>query len=491
MDFWYPTCAAVFNDLNTPFIMSASLLRTHSMQISYADSPGPTVTLEQGKRFPFLNHVQVGNENGKMLYPKWELIGDFSLPQPIAANDCQNVLLQAGDQGPEYSGTTLDQGGWLPNEGGQPTQGGHTRDRSHEGKEGEVECEGNPPVSEDEFEHVCQVLNLVENWSERPARDVAGHKWSMRCVENVVVQPGTTQRVRMRWPVLSTNEFVELSQGNMLFEVCADEAGMKGGRDASNTQLVGGIGPLRWGQQAESCVNMLFRNPGEKTLTILEGDVLGYARLAGQGHINPEWYRSMAPQGVVHSVEAPGASNGAASPERTQQLVEQLGISNNRLLAQHPEVRSKLIELVSKYEAVFTDADTAVGKTDLLKMRIVLKDDVVPVRAAVRKIKPGHQESLRKQIDSWLHDGVIAPAVSPWGSPLVPVAKKDGTTRWAVDYRELNKSTLPDAYPTPCLSHIVESLAGSKVFSSLDAAQAFHNVPIEEDSQDATAVVCM
>ena len=29
------------------------------------------------------------------------------------------------------------------------------------------------------------------------------------------------------------------------------------------------------------------------------------------------------------------------------------------------------------------------------------------------------------------------------------------------------------------------------MFSSLDAAQAFHNVPIEEDSQDATAFVCM
>ena len=86
---------------------------------------------------------------------------------------------------------------------------------------------------------------------------------------------------------------------------------------------------------------------------------------------------------------------------------------------------------------------------------------------------------------------MIAPATSPWGSPLVPVAKKDGTNQWAVDYRELNKFTLPDAYPTPCLSHIVEGLAGSRVFSSLDAAQAFHNVPIEEDSQDATAFVCM
>ena len=71
------------------------------------------------------------------------------------------------------------------------------------------------------------------------------------------------------------------------------------------------------------------------------------------------------------------------------------------------------------------------------------------------------------------------------------MAKKDGTTQWAVDYWELNQYTLPDAYPTPCLSHIVESLAGSRVFSSLDAAQAFHNVPIEENSQDAKTFICM
>ena len=101
---------------------------------------------------------------------------------------------------------------------------------------------------------------------------------------------------------------------------------------------------------------------------------------------------------------------------------------DNRLLSQHPEVRSKLIDIISHHESVFTDEEVAVGKTDVLKMKIVLRDAVTPIRAAVRKIKPHHEESLKKQIDSWLREGVIAPAVSPWGSPLVPVAKKDGTT---------------------------------------------------------------
>ena len=123
-------------------------------------------------------------------------------------------------------------------------------------------------------------------------------------------------------------------------------------------------------------------------------------------------------------------------------------------------------------------------------MEIVLANDVTPVRSAVRRIRPELEQCLKEQLESWEADGVIVPATSPWASPLVPVAKKDGTTRWAVDYRELNKHTIPDAYPTPNLAAAVESLAGSKIFSSLDAAQAFHNVPIKKESQDLTAFIC-
>ena len=123
-------------------------------------------------------------------------------------------------------------------------------------------------------------------------------------------------------------------------------------------------------------------------------------------------------------------------------------------------------------------------------MKIVLRDDAVPTRAHVRRVKPQLQESLKLQLESWEKDGVIMPATSPWASPLVPVAKKDGSTRWAVVYRVLNECTIPDSYPTPSLAAVIDSLAGSTIFSSLDAAQAFHNIPIEEASQDATAFIC-
>ena len=73
------------------------------------------------------------------------------------------------------------------------------------------------------------------------------------------------------------------------------------------------------------------------------------------------------------------------------------------------------------------------------------------------------------------------PAELYWASPLVPVAKKD--SRWAKDYRELNKFTVPNVIPTPNILQLIERLAGSEIFSSLDASPAFHNVQINEDSQ--------
>ena len=75
------------------------------------------------------------------------------------------------------------------------------------------------------------------------------------------------------------------------------------------------------------------------------------------------------------------------------------------------------------------------------------------------------------------------PATSPWASPLVPVTKKDGSTCWAINYWVLNSFTVPDSYPTPSLSAVIDSLAGSCIFISLDAVQAFHNIPIKEASQ--------
>ena len=88
MQYWYPACAAIFRNLSTPYIMSASPLCTLLMQISYADMPGPSETIEKGKSFPFHHHLQVQKNNGSILYPHWQLWGDQK-------NDWHNQLSQS------------------------------------------------------------------------------------------------------------------------------------------------------------------------------------------------------------------------------------------------------------------------------------------------------------------------------------------------------------------------------------------------------------
>ena len=86
-----------------------------------------------------------------------------------------------------------------------------------------------------------------------------------------------------------------------------------------------------------------------------------------------------------------------------------------------------------------------------------------------------------------LDNGVIVPSHSPWASPIVLVAKKDGTTRFCVDYRRLNAITKMDVYPLPRIDNSLDLLAGNSYFSTLDLASGYWQVGMSKESQEKTA----
>ena len=86
-----------------------------------------------------------------------------------------------------------------------------------------------------------------------------------------------------------------------------------------------------------------------------------------------------------------------------------------------------------------------------------------------------------------LAQDVISPSSSPWASPIVLVKKKDGRTRFCVDYRKLNHLTRKDAYPLPRIDDTLNTLAGSKWFSTLDLISGYWQVELDQQTREKTA----
>ena len=86
-----------------------------------------------------------------------------------------------------------------------------------------------------------------------------------------------------------------------------------------------------------------------------------------------------------------------------------------------------------------------------------------------------------------LENHIIRPSTSPWNAPLILVKKKDGTNRFVCDFRGLNDVTKKDTYPLPNIRDVLDSMHGSKYWTTLDAASAYWSMPLREEDKEKTA----
>ena len=105
-----------------------------------------------------------------------------------------------------------------------------------------------------------------------------------------------------------------------------------------------------------------------------------------------------------------------------------------------------------------------------------------PYRMALAKLA-----ELKTQLQELLDKGLIQPSVSPWGAPVWFVKKKDGSLRLCIDYRELNRVTVKNNYPLPCVDDLFDQLASAAVFSKINLRLGYHQLKIRKEDVPKTA----
>ncbi|KAG6503272.1 hypothetical protein ZIOFF_035583 [Zingiber officinale] len=93
-----------------------------------------------------------------------------------------------------------------------------------------------------------------------------------------------------------------------------------------------------------------------------------------------------------------------------------------------------------------------------VEFAIELIPRTAPTSKAPYRMAPKELNELKVQLQELLDRGFIRPSVSPWGSPVLFVKKKDGTMRLCIDYRQLNAVTVRNKYPLPQIEDLFDQL---------------------------------
>ena len=168
------------------------------------------------------------------------------------------------------------------------------------------------------------------------------------------------------------------------------------------------------------------------------------------------------------------------------------GPAVNNLLSRGVSVAMGLIQRLHEVSSMPSEAsvpDDTVGLLKTTPVKIKLKDGAVPYTVnTARRVSVPLLPKVKAELNRMVQCGVIEEITEPteWCAPMVPVPRKEGRVRICVDLTRLNKAVQREKYTLPTLDDILPKLAGSCVFSVLDAASGFWQIPLHKDTARLT-----
>ncbi|GBM86428.1 Transposon Ty3-I Gag-Pol polyprotein [Araneus ventricosus] len=150
------------------------------------------------------------------------------------------------------------------------------------------------------------------------------------------------------------------------------------------------------------------------------------------------------------------------------------------------EQRTAVRKLLNEFQNLFSTCDADVGRCNMTQHRINTGDHP-PIKQYPRRLPLARKEEADNLVKEMVDNGIIEESSGPWASPIVLVKKKDGSTRFCVDYRKLNEITKKDSYPLPRIDDTLDALNGSQWFTTLDLKSGYWQIEIRPEDREKTA----
>ncbi|UYV81653.1 K02A2.6-like, partial [Cordylochernes scorpioides] len=150
--------------------------------------------------------------------------------------------------------------------------------------------------------------------------------------------------------------------------------------------------------------------------------------------------------------------------------------------------KNRLLTCLNEFSDIFDFEKKSFPVSGEIKHKIDTSD-YPPVRQRPYRVSPAERRVIQSEVEKMMETKIIRPSSSPWASPVILVRKKDGSLRFCVDYRRLNKITKKDVYPLPRIDDALDTLSGSRYFSTMDMRSGYWQIEVDDKDREKTAFI--